>query len=120
LQVFLLQTPLDALAAVLLPVVYALGQAGRGLRLSVIWAALTWALCLGAVAVWPRLPAPLASAPLAAIPAAYGLGTLLAVLLLLRQLPPVLRLDPWRSLARPLALSAVVGVALYVLAGVLL
>lgn len=119
LLIFLAQTPLDALAAVLLPVVYALGQAGRGLRLSLVWAALTWALCLAAVALWPHLPPALAAAPLAAIPTAYGLGTLAAVGLLLRQLPPALRLDPWRSLARPLLLAGALGLLLRVVVEVL-
>ncbi len=120
LQIFLLQTPLDALAAVLLPLVYALGLAGRGLRLSLAWAALTWALCWAAVAVWPHLPSTIANAPLAAIPTASGLGTLAAVLVLLRQLPNTIRLDPWRSLLRPVLIAAAAGVALRVLIEVIL
>ena len=112
LQVFLLQTPLDALAAVLLPLVYAVGAAGRGLRLSALWAALTWALCLAAVALWPGAPV--------AIPAAYGVGTFTAVLGLLRWLPDGLKLDYARSVARPLLFAAALGLALRWLTGVLL
>ncbi len=76
LLIFLAQTPLDALAALLLPVIYAGGQAGRGLWLSTLWVALTWLLCGAALALWPDLRAiPLASpwppcAPCSSSPAA--------------------------------------------------
>ena len=39
---FLAQTPLEVLAAVLLPLSFASGQVWLGLRLSIVWAALTW------------------------------------------------------------------------------
>jgi O-antigen/teichoic acid export membrane protein len=91
LMVFLAQTPLDALAAVLLPVVYALGRAGRGLRLSAAWVTLTWVLCAAALFAWPRLPAGLADYALAAIPAGYALSTFLALGLIVHGLPAEVR-----------------------------
>lgn len=112
LLIFLAQTPLDALAAVLLPVVYALGQAGRSLRLSALWVALTWLLCAAALLLWPRLPASLAPHPLAAIPVGYALSTLLALGLILHSLPSSLRLEPFRTLALPLLASTALGLLL--------
>jgi O-antigen/teichoic acid export membrane protein len=109
LLIFLAQTPLDALAAVLLPVIYALGQAGRGLRLSAAWAALTWLACLGALWIWPRLPAPLAAQPLAALPLAVAVATFAAAALLARALPREIRIA-WRSsVAAPLLAAAALG-----------
>lgn len=111
LLIFLAQTPLDALAAVLLPVIYALGQAGRGLRLSAAWAALTWLACLGALWVGPRLGA----GPLAALALAVALSTLVAAALIARALPREARIA-WRSsVAAPLLLAAALGGALWLI-----
>jgi O-antigen/teichoic acid export membrane protein len=41
LLIFLAQTPLEAAARILLPMIYATGHAGRGLRLSIAWLAIT-------------------------------------------------------------------------------
>jgi O-antigen/teichoic acid export membrane protein len=100
LLIFLAQTPLDALAALLLPVIYAAGQAGRGLRLSAAWVGLTWLLCTLALAAWPDLRA---------IPLGFALATLCAVLLIARSLPPAARVD-WR---RAVGVPAVVGGVVY-------
>jgi hypothetical protein len=125
LVIFLAQTPLDALAALLLPLVYALGDAGRGLRLSALWVALTWLFCAAAILLWPRLvPDPNVSAgpaltphALAALPLGYALSTLLALLLILRALPsvPLRGLNPLRPLVLPLFLSIALYLALRLL-----
>jgi hypothetical protein len=79
LLIFLAQTPLDALAALMLPVIYAAGLAGRGLRLSAAWVTLTWLFCSAALWLWRDLRA---------IPLGFALATLCAVLLIARSLPP--------------------------------
>jgi O-antigen/teichoic acid export membrane protein len=44
LIVYLFRTPFDALSTILLPVIYAQGEAQTGLRLSLTWALLMWGL----------------------------------------------------------------------------
>ncbi len=115
LMIFLAQTPLDALAAVLLPVIYAAGRAGQGLRLSAVWAGLTWAACLGAVWLWPRLPGA-AEQPLAAVPAGFALATLAVVGLIARAAQGEARIAWGRSVGLPLGVTGAVGVVLWLLA----
>ncbi len=110
LLIFLAQTPLDAVIAVLLPLIYATGQAGQGLRLSLLWTALTWLLSLGMLVAW-RDPC--------AIPVAFGLATLCATVLVIHSLPKALRVS-WRPvLGIPLILAAILGAALQVTWGVI-
>jgi O-antigen/teichoic acid export membrane protein len=87
LRLFLAQAPLDALAAVLLPLIYATGQARKGLSLSLVWAGLSWVLSLLALSIgldWRLLPA------------VMGLATLIAVSFIIRHLPAGLHV-PWKS-----------------------
>jgi O-antigen/teichoic acid export membrane protein len=100
LVIFLAQTPLDALAAVLLPLVYAVGRAWQGLRLSLLWAGLTWLLGLGVVWLWRDWQL---------LPAAVALATLGGVLAIVRRLPEGVTVS-WRSvLALPLLLALLLG-----------
>ncbi|MDX1614564.1 MAG: oligosaccharide flippase family protein [Candidatus Promineifilaceae bacterium] len=100
LIVFLAQTPLDALAAVLLPLIYASGRAWRGLRLSLTWAALTWLFALVVVWRWDdwRL-----------LPLAIALATAMAVLLIVRRLPTGVAVRWRRVVAAPLGAAAIVA-----------
>ncbi|NDJ34998.1 MAG: oligosaccharide flippase family protein [Chloroflexi bacterium] len=84
LIVYLLRTPFDALATILLPVIYALGEAGRGLRLSLLWAVLMWAVSLTLMMVWGSL---------LALPTAFLIVTALMSALIARALPSEVR--PW-------------------------
>lgn len=100
LVLFLLQTPLDALATVLLPVIYAVGSAGRGLRISLLWALLGWvssALALGA------------TGRLEAIPVAFVLTTALMTLVIARNLPQGLSLRWWPALGSAGAIALLLG-----------
>jgi teichuronic acid exporter len=87
LIIFLAQTPLDALAAILLPLIYATGQVGKGLRLSLIWTALTWLFSLVAL---------LAGADWWGLAAAFGLATAVTLPLIIRQLPDGIQV-PWKT-----------------------
>lgn len=87
LLIFLAQTPLDALAAVLLPLIYATGQVGKGLRLSLIWTALTWLFSLAAL---------LAGVDWWGLAAAFGLATAVTLPLIIRQLPDGVQV-PWKT-----------------------
>lgn len=108
LILFLAQTPLDALAAVLLPLIYATGHARQGLRLSAVWAALTWLFSLVALAL---------GAGLHAIPLAFGLGSLLAIILIIHSLPPTIRVKWIPAVGAPFALALLVSTVMQVLAG---
>jgi len=96
LSLFLLLTPLDALATVLLPVIYAGGAAGRGLRISALWAALLWAATYLGLAL---------GGGLAAIPAAFLLTTALMLLVIGRNLPAGVVVRWWRLVSRPGAVA---------------
>lgn len=100
LIIFLVQTPLDTLAAVLLPVIYATGQAGKGLRLSAIWLALTWLFSLAVLAGWSdwRL-----------LPVAFGLATAITLPLIIRQLPGGVKVRWKRAVIWPAAVSLLLG-----------
>lgn len=100
LLIFLAQTPLDALAAVLLPLIYASGQVRQGLRLSAVWATLTWFFSLVALARWHDWRA---------LPLAFGLAMIFAVALIGRRLPHGVRVN-WRvTVGVPLALALLLG-----------
>jgi O-antigen/teichoic acid export membrane protein len=115
LLIFLAQTPLDAVAAVLLPVIYAAGRAGHGLRLSAVWAGLTWGACLGAVWAWPRLPGAVAAQPLAAVPVGVALATFVAVGLIAHGARSEVRIEWVRSVAAPLGVSGIAGALVWLL-----
>lgn len=100
LVVFLAQTPLDALATVLLPVIYAANDARRGLRLSTIWTAAIWILSLMLLFLWGDL---------LAIPFSFVLSALLAVVLIALNLPSGVRIKWWPALWRPLMLAVILG-----------
>ena len=103
LLILLVQTPLDALIAVMLPLIYAMGQAGQGLRLSILWTILTWLFGLIALFVWRDLRA---------IPLALGLATLCATGLVARSIPGVIHVR-WRSaIGKPLILALALGATL--------
>ncbi len=108
LVVFLLRTPFDALATVLLPVIYATGHAGRGLRISAAWAALIWALSLGGL-VWFD--------GLLIIPIAFTATTAIMTIAIAASLPDGIHIRWWPSVIRPLALSAVLGAAALIVVG---
>ncbi len=103
LIIFLAQTPLDALAAVLLPLIYATGQAGKGLRLSAMWLVLTWLFSLAALAGWGdwRL-----------LPAAFGLATAVTLPLIIRHLPDGVQVRWKTAVIRPAAASLLLGILL--------
>ncbi len=105
LLILLAQTPLDALVAVLLPLIYALGRPRQGLSLSLFWTALTWAFSLGLLRAGHSLR------PIA-IPLALGLSTLCAAILVIRCLPKTIRVR-WRvAVGYPLLLALVLGTTL--------
>lgn len=106
LLIFLAQTPLDALAAVLLPLIYATGQARKGLRLSLIWTALTWLFSLAALLV---------GADWWGLAAAFGLATAVSLPLIIRQLPEGVRV-PWKTAVLwPAGISLLLAVGLRVI-----
>lgn len=111
LTVFLLQTPFDALATVLLPVIYAAGDARRGLLISLAWATLAWALC-GFAAL-----APLAAPGLIAVPAALALTTVVMSVAIARSLPEGITIRWWPSVNRPLLIAAGLGIFTWVIMG---
>lgn len=103
LLIFLVQTPLDALAAVLLPLIYATGQASKGLRLSLTWLVLTWLFSLVALARW---------ADWRLLPAAFGLATAVILPLIIRQLPDGVKVRWKTAVIRPAAVSLLLGILL--------
>ena len=103
LIIFLAQTPLDALAAVLLPLIYASGQVGKGVRLSLVWTALTWLFSLAAL---------LGGAGWWSLAAAYGLATAVSLPLIIRQLPEGVQ-APWKTAVLwPAGVSFLLAIAL--------
>jgi PST family polysaccharide transporter len=108
LIIFLVQTPLDALAAVLLPLIYAAGQVGKGLRLSLIWTVLTWLFSLAALLLgvdWWGLAA------------AFGLATAVSLPLIIRQLPDGVQI-PWKTAVLwPAGVSLLLAVGLRLVVG---
>ena len=100
LRMFLVQAPFDALATVLLPVIYASANARRGLQLSLIWMILAWVSSATALVL---------SRSLVALPAAIAATTVVMSLLILFSLPPGVRVRGWRIMGTALGLSAVVG-----------
>jgi O-antigen/teichoic acid export membrane protein len=102
LAIFLAQAPFDALATVLLPVIYASGDARRGLRLSLVWALLAWSASGLALLLAGGVPA---------LAAALAATTAVMSVLILRSLPPGVRLPDWRVIGGPLALAALLGLA---------
>ena len=60
----------EAAARILLTMIYASGHAGRGLRLSLAWLAVTWLLCGAALWLWRDLRA---------IPVGFAVATSLAL-----------------------------------------
>ena len=106
LLILLMQTPLDALIAILLPLIYAIGHAGQGLRLSMIWTGLTWLFSLIMLFVWRNLNA---------IPLAFALATLCAAGLVARSIPRAIHIH-WRSvIGKPLILALALGATLQVI-----
>ena len=103
LLIFLAQTPLDAVLAVLLPLIYAIGQAGRGLRLSIVWTALTWLFSLIALVAWRDMRA---------MPVAFGLATVCAAGLVRHSLPKAIRVQWISAIGKPLILALVLGIIL--------
>jgi O-antigen/teichoic acid export membrane protein len=108
LQLLLLQTPMDALAAVLLPLIYATGRVGQGLRLSLAWAGLAWVTSALLLSFRPMLTT---------LPLAILFSTTAALLLIGRRLPPGVVLDWGRILLRPAAVALLIGGLVYMLAG---
>ena len=107
LLIFLAQTPLDAVLAVLFPMIYASGHAGHGLRLSIAWTALTWLFSLIALTAWRHV---------LAIPVAFGLAMLCAAGLVRHSWPPAIRVH-WRSaIGKPLIFALMLGAILQALA----
>jgi O-antigen/teichoic acid export membrane protein len=112
LLILLAQTPLDALIAVLLPLIYAIGKAKEGLCISLAWAALTWLLSLSLLFVWR-------DGRQLAIPLAVGLATLCAMVLVVRCLPISLRVR-WRIVVGgPLLLALMLGGGTRIMLGVI-
>ena len=103
LLIFLVQTPLDAVLAVLVPLIYAIGQAGRGLRLSIAWAALTWLFSLIALAAWRDVRA---------MALAFGLATLCTAGLVRHSLPKAIRVQWSSAIGKPLILALALGIML--------
>jgi O-antigen/teichoic acid export membrane protein len=97
---FLAQTPLDVLAAILLPLIYASGQAWLGLRLSIAWAAFTWLFGLIVLLGWPDWRF---------LPLAVGAATGVAVLLITRRLPTSVHVRWQTAVGLPLILASAVG-----------
>lgn len=105
LLILLAQTPLDALIAVLLPLIYATGRAKQGLSLSLFWTVLTWSFSLSLLWTWHNLRE-------MAIPVALGLSTLCAAVLVVRSLPKTIHVR-WRvTIGGPLLLALVLGTTL--------
>ena len=97
---FLAQTPLDVLAAVLLPLIYASGQAWLGLRLSIAWAAMTWLFGLIILLRWPNWRF---------LPLAVGVATAVAAMLIARRLPANVHVRWQTAVGLPFILATAVG-----------
>jgi O-antigen/teichoic acid export membrane protein len=108
LTVFLVQTPFDALAVVLLPVIYASGDARRGLLISLAWAILAWALCGLAVIGAPGV---------LAIPIGLTGATLVMSAVIARSLPDGITIRWWPAVIRPLLIAVGLGVCIRLIMG---
>jgi len=97
---FLAQTPLEVLAAVLLPLFFASGQVWLGLRLSILWAALTWIFGLIILLRWPDWRF---------LPLAVGAATAIAVVLIARRLPANVHVRWQTAVGLPFILATAVG-----------
>jgi PST family polysaccharide transporter len=108
LLIFLLQVPADALATVLLPLIYATGAAGRGLRISLTWAVVAWLSSGLALAL---------TGSLLAIPVAYLFTSTLMAILIVRALPEGLSVSWWPALVRPGLAGLLLGGLVWLVVG---
>ena len=100
LIILLAQTPFDALATLLLPVIYAAGDAGKGLRISMIWTGLVWGMTLIGMLFWQHL---------LLIPVVFVIATILMTSLIALWIPSGIQIRWWRAIFRQAAGTLVVG-----------